>query len=67
MESASMAVQFEIEKLKAKHKLLEAELADATFQPSSSDDEILAIRRLKLTIEDKIRALEVKRRVGELR
>ena len=62
-----MAVQSEIEKLKSRHKLLEAELAEATFQPSSSDDEIVAIRRLKLTIEDKIRALEIKRQAGALR
>jgi len=62
-----MAVQIKIEKLKSRHKLLEAELAEATFQPTSSDDEIVAIRRLKLTIEDKIRALEIKRQTGALR
>ena len=62
-----MAVQVEIEKLRARHKLLEAELADAIFQPSSSDDEIVAIRRLKLMIEDKIRALETKRQASALR
>ena len=62
-----MAVQVEIEKLRARHKLLEVELADAIFQPSSSDDEIVAIRRLKLMIEDKIRALETKRQSSALR
>ena len=62
-----MAVQSEIEKLKSRHKLLEAELAEATFEPSSSDDEIVAIRHLKITIEDKIRAIEIKRRAGALR
>ena len=67
MGSASIAVQVEIEKLKAKHKLLEADLAEATFEPSSSDDEIVAIRHLKMTIEDKIRAFEIKRRAGALR
>lgn len=55
-----MSTQAHLEALKAKHKALEAQLADATAHASSSDQELAAIKHEKLQIKDEIAKLEAK-------
>ena len=53
-----MSLQAHLGELHAKHKALEAELADAMNHPASSDAEIAELKRKKLKIKDQISRLE---------
>ena len=53
-----MSLQAHIGELHAKHKALEAELAEAMNHPASTDAEIAALKRKKLRIKDEITRLE---------
>ncbi|MCA3560558.1 MAG: DUF465 domain-containing protein [Aestuariivirga sp.] len=53
-----MSLQAHLGELHAKHKALEAELADVMNHPASSDAEIAALKRKKLKIKDEISRLE---------
>ena len=52
-----MSIQAHLGELNAKHRALEAELADAINHPASSDAEIAALKRKKLKIKDEITRL----------
>jgi hypothetical protein len=53
-----MSLQAHLGELNAKHRALEAELADAINHPASSDAEIAELKRKKLKIKDEITRLE---------
>jgi len=53
-----MSLQAHLGELHAKHKALEAELADAINHPASSDAEIAQLKRKKLKLKDEITRLE---------
>lgn len=53
-----MSVQAHLGELHAKHRALEAELAEALNHPASSDAEIAELKRKKLKIKDQITRLE---------
>ena len=53
-----MSLQAHLGELQAKHRALEAELADAMNHPASSDAEIAALKRKKLKLKDEISRLE---------
>jgi hypothetical protein len=53
-----MSIQAHLGELHAKHKALEAALADAINHPASSDAEIAALKRKKLKLKDEISRLE---------
>ena len=53
-----MSLQAHLSELAAKHKTLEAELADALAHPSSTDQEIAELKRKKLRIKDEISRIE---------
>lgn len=53
-----MSLQAHLGELNAKHKALEAELADAMNHPASSDAEIAELKRKKLKLKDEISRLE---------
>jgi hypothetical protein len=53
-----MSLQAHLSELAAKHKALEAELAEAMAHPASSDTEIAEIKRRKLKIKDEMTRLE---------
>jgi hypothetical protein len=53
-----MSLQAHLDELHAKHKALEADLADAIAHPASSDAEIAELKRKKLKIKDEITKLE---------
>jgi hypothetical protein len=53
-----MSLQAHLGELSAKHKQLEAELAEAMAHPASTDEEIAAIKRKKLRIKDEISMLQ---------
>ena len=53
-----MSLQAHLGELHAKHRALEAELADAMNHPASSDAEITALKRKKLKLKDEISRLE---------
>ena len=46
-----------IDSLKQKHTELETRLQDALKHPSTSDDEIVELKRQKLVLKDKIEAI----------
>ena len=52
-----MSLQAHLGELHAKHRALEAELADAMNHPASSDAEIAELKRKKLKIKDEITRL----------
>ncbi len=56
-----MSLQAHLGELHAKHRALEAELADAINHPASSDAEIAELKRKKLKIKDEITRLEHQR------
>lgn len=56
-----MSLQAHLGELNAKHRALEAELADAINHPASSDAEIAELKRKKLKIKDEITRLEHQR------
>ena len=53
-----MSIQAHLDALKDQYKQVEAHLADALLQPSSSDDEIVALRQKMLALKDKIAVAE---------
>ena len=53
-----MSLQAHLGELHAKHRALEAELADAMNHPASTDAEIAELKRKKLKIKDEISRLE---------
>lgn len=53
-----MSLQAHLGELLAKHRALEAELADAMNHPASSDAEIAALKRKKLKLKDEISRLQ---------
>ncbi len=53
-----MSIQAHLGELHAKHRALEAELADAMKHPASTDAEIAALKRKKLKLKDEISRLE---------
>lgn len=57
-----MSTQSHLDALKARHKALEADLADAMLHSSSNDQELAAIKHEKLKLKDEITALETKLR-----
>jgi hypothetical protein len=53
-----MSLRAHLSELHAKHRALEAELADAIAHPASSDEEIAQLKRKKLRLKDEIARLE---------
>ena len=53
-----MSLQAHLGELYAKHRVLEAELADAMNHPASTDAEIAELKRKKLRLKDEISRLE---------
>ncbi len=53
-----MSLQAHLGELHAKHRALEAELAEAMNHPASTDAEIAELKRKKLRIKDQISRLE---------
>lgn len=53
-----MSLQAHLGELVAKHKALEAALADALAHPAASDEEIAELKRKKLRLKDEITRLE---------
>jgi len=53
-----MSLQAHLSELAAKHKALEAELAEALAHPASSDEEIAELKRRKLRLKDQMTRLE---------
>ncbi len=49
-----MSLDLDLTQLHAKHNALEKELADAIAHPASTDEEIAAIKRMKLKLKDEI-------------
>ena len=59
-----MSTQTHLEALRAKHKALEVQLADAVAHASSSDQELAEIKHRKLQIKDEIQVLEARLRLS---
>ena len=53
-----MSLQAHLGELQAKHRALEAALAEAMNHPASSDAEIAELKRKKLKIKDEISRLQ---------
>ena len=53
-----MSLQAHLGELHAKHKALEAQLAEAMNHPASTDSEIAELKRRKLRLKDEITRLE---------
>jgi hypothetical protein len=53
-----MSLQAHLGELYAKHRALEAELAEAINHPASTDAEIAELKRKKLRLKDQISRLE---------
>jgi hypothetical protein len=53
-----MSQDLDLTQLHAKHRALEKELAEAIAHPASTDEEIAAIKRMKLKLKDGIAILE---------
>ena len=53
-----MSLQAHLGELHAKHRALEAQLADAINHPASTDAEIAELKRKKLRLKDEISRLE---------
>lgn len=53
-----MSIQAQLKALKEQYAQVEADLADALLHPSSSDDEILALRQKMLELRDEIALTE---------
>jgi hypothetical protein len=62
-----MTTEAHLEALKAKHKDLEAKLADAIAHASSTDQELAEIKHEKLKIKDEIALLEGKLKAAQSR
>jgi hypothetical protein len=60
-----MTTEAHLDTLKARHKELEAKLADAIAHASSSDQELAEIKHEKLRIKDEIALLEGKLKVAQ--
>jgi hypothetical protein len=53
-----MSLQAHLGELVAKHRALEAELADALAHPAVTDEQISELKRRKLKIKDEISRIE---------
>ena len=53
-----MSMQAQLKVLKEQFNQVEADLTDALLHPSSSDDEVLALRQKMLALKDAIAAIE---------
>jgi hypothetical protein len=53
-----MSLQAHLGELHAKHRALEAQLAEAINHPASTDAEIAELKRKKLRLKDEITRLE---------
>ena len=53
-----MSIQAQLKSLKDQHAQAEADFADALLQPSSSFEEIVALRQKRLVLKDEIAAVE---------
>ncbi len=53
-----MSVQSHIQQLEQRHQSLEAELANLTASPSTSDIELADVKRKKLRLKDEISRLQ---------
>ncbi len=53
-----MSLQAHLGELHAKHRALEAQLAEAMNHPASTDAELAELKRKKLRIKDQISRLE---------
>ena len=53
-----MSLQAHLGELQAKHRVLEAQLAEAMNHPASTDAEIAELKRKKLRLKDEISRLE---------
>ncbi len=53
-----MSLQAHLGELHAKHRALEAQLAEAINHPASTDAEIAELKRKKLRLKDEISRLE---------
>lgn len=60
-----MTTDAHLDALKARHKELEAKLADAIAHASSSDQELAEIKHEKLRIKDEIALLEGKLKIAQ--
>ncbi len=60
-----MTTEAHLEALRAKHKALEARLADAAAHASSTDQELAEIKHEKLRIKDEIALLEGRLKVAQ--
>ena len=52
-----MSVTAHVEQLKQRHQMLETELANLISSPSTSDEELVEIKRRKLKLKDEIARL----------
>jgi hypothetical protein len=62
IQGGTMSTQTHLDALRAKHRALEAQLADAVAHASSSDQELAEIKHRKLQIKDEIQMLEAQLR-----
>ncbi len=53
-----MSIQAQLKALKDQHALAEADFIDALLQPSSSFEEIVALRQKRLVLKGEIAAVE---------
>lgn len=53
-----MSIQAQLKSLKEQYAQIEANLADALLHPSSSDDDIQALRQKMLALKDEIALTE---------
>ncbi len=53
-----MSIQEQLVELKARHRALEAELADALAHPSTDDVKIAELKRRKLQVKDEIARMQ---------
>ncbi len=54
-----MTIQSHLVELERKHRALEKELSKAIAHPSTTDDEIAALKRRKLALKDEISKFRV--------
>jgi hypothetical protein len=58
-EPPNMSIQAHLAELEKRHRVLEAEIAEAQAHPSIDDLEIVELKRRKLLVKDEIARLQV--------
>jgi hypothetical protein len=58
-EPPNMSIQAHLAELERRHRVLEAEIAEAQAHPSIDDLEIVELKRRKLLVKDEIARLQV--------